>query len=71
MSGSRSKKKLQSKREHPEYLASAKYTLRTANAVLTVDFGEVPVTRVSQFAVGWLRAAFAQSRIIATLTASG
>jgi hypothetical protein len=57
--------------ERPDYLANADYTLRAANAVLAVDLGEVPVTRVSQFAVGWLRAAFEQSRIIATLTASG
>jgi hypothetical protein len=71
MSGSRAKKARQSKRERPDYLASADYTLRAANAVLAVDLGEVPVSRVSQFAVGWLRAAFEQSRIIAILTASG
>lgn len=71
MSGSRAKKERQSKRERPDYLASADYTLRGANAVLAVDLGEVPVSRVSQFAVGWLRAAFEQSRIIAMLTTSG
>ncbi|WP_406636934.1 hypothetical protein [Pseudarthrobacter quantipunctorum] len=71
MSGSRSKKERQSKRERPDYLQSADYTLRAARAVLAVDLGEVPVSRVSQFAVGWLRAAFEQSRIIAILTASG
>lgn len=71
MSGSRATKERQSKRERPDYLASADYTLRAANAVLAVDLGEVPVSRVSQFAVGWLRAAFEQSRIIAILTASG
>jgi len=71
MSGSRAKKERQSKRERPSYLASADYTLRAANAVLAVDLGEVPVSRVSQFAVGWLRATFEQSRIIAILTASG
>jgi hypothetical protein len=54
----------------PEYPTSADYTLRAANAVLAVNLSEVPVTRVSQFAVGWLRAAFEQSRVIATLTAS-
>ncbi|MEE2570956.1 hypothetical protein V1638_16390 [Pseudarthrobacter sp. J64] len=69
MSGSGARKKRQSKREHPEYLKSAGDTLRAANAVLAVDLGKVPVTRVSQFAVGWLRAAFEQSRVIATLTA--
>lgn len=71
MSGSRAKKQRKAKHERPEYLASADYALRAANAVLAVDLGEVPVTRVSQFAVGWLRAAFEQSRIIAMLTASG
>lgn len=50
---------------------SAGYTLRAAEAVLAVDLANVPVTRVSQFVVGWLRAAFEQSRIIAMLTASG
>ncbi|TJY67331.1 hypothetical protein E4J89_15725 [Arthrobacter sp. CAU 1506] len=71
MSGSRARKQRQSKREHPEYLKSASDTLRAAEAVLAVDLGMVPVTRVSQFAVGWLRAAaFEQSRVIATLTAS-
>lgn len=54
----------------PEYPTSADYTLRAANAVLAVDLSGVPVTRVSQFAVGWLRAAFEQSRVIAMLTAS-
>jgi hypothetical protein len=70
MSGSRERKQRQSKRELPQHLASADYTLRAANAVLALDLGSVPVTRVSQFAVGWLRAAFEQSRVIATLTAS-
>lgn len=70
MSGSRAKKQRQSNRENPEYLESAGDTLRAANAVLAVDLAKVPVTRVSQFAVGWLRAAFEQSRVIATLTAS-
>jgi hypothetical protein len=71
MNGSRAQKKGKSKSEQPEYLASADYTLRAATAVLAVDLREVPVTRVSQFAVGWLRAAFEQSRSIAILTASG
>ena len=71
MSGSRAKKERQFKPEGPGYLTSADYTLRAANAVLAVDLDEVPVSRVSQFAVGWLRAAFEQSRIIAMLTASG
>lgn len=71
MSGSRAKRNRQIKRENPEYSGSTEYTLRAANAVLAVDLGEVPITRVSQFAVGWLRAAFEQSRIIAILTASG
>lgn len=31
----------------------------------------VPVTRVNQFAVGWMRAAFEQSRVIAKLTQGG
>ncbi|MFF2347550.1 hypothetical protein [Pseudarthrobacter sp. NPDC058119] len=70
MNGSGEKKE-QSERERPEYLASADHTLRAANAILAVNLTGVPATRVSQFAVGWLRAAFEQSRIIAMLTASG
>lgn len=71
MSGSGVNGERQSEDEDPDGQTPAGYTLRAANAVLTVDLAEVPVTRVSQFVVGWLRAAFEQSRIIAMLTASG
>ncbi|WP_146070883.1 hypothetical protein [Arthrobacter sp. B1805] len=71
MSGSRAKRERQSKRKISEQSIAADYTLRAAKAVLTVDLSGVPATRVSQFAVGWLRAAFEQSRIIATLEAAG
>jgi len=71
MSGSGEGVGRQSEDENPDGHVHAGYTLRAAKAVLAVDLAEVPVTRVSQFIVGWLRAAFEQSRIIAMLTASG
>jgi len=71
MSGSRSKAKRRAQRERPAYLANANYALRSADAVLSVDLSAVPLTLVNQFAVGWMRAAFEQSRVIANLTAAG
>lgn len=71
MSGSGVRAGRQTEDKNTDCKVHANYTLRAANAVLAVDLAEVPVTRVSQFIVGWLRAAFEQSRIIAMLTASG
>ena len=71
MSGRRAKAKRQEQRERPAHIANAEYVLRSADAVLSVDLSEVPVSHVNQFAIGWMRAAFEQSRIIANLTSSG
>lgn len=71
MSQSRAKKDRESERKRSNPQSSVENVLRGANAILSLDLSEVPVSRVSQFAVGWLRAAFEQSRIIATLSASG
>lgn len=57
--------------EQPTALVNAEVALHTANAVLAVDLSNVPLTRVTQFIVGWCRAAFAQSRVIAHLTLNG
>lgn len=71
MSGKRAKAKRQAHRERPAHIVNAEYVLRSANAVLAVDLSEVPASHVNQFAIGWMRAAFEQSRIIANLTSSG
>lgn len=71
MSGSRSKKQRQAQRERPAHLVNADYALRSADSVLAVDLSQVPPSHVNQFAVGWMRAAFEQSRVIANLTAAG
>lgn len=71
MSGSRAKKDRRSARERPLHFINADYARRSADAVLAVDLSEVPLSHVNQFAIGWMRAAFDQSRIIANLTASG
>ncbi|MDK1359645.1 hypothetical protein QNO00_05115 [Arthrobacter sp. zg-Y1219] len=71
MSGRRSNKQRQATRERPAHLVSADIVLRSADAVLSVDLSEVPLSHVNQFAVGWMRAAFEQSRVIAKLTKMG
>jgi hypothetical protein len=50
---------------------NAKWALESANRVLAVDLSDVPVDRVTQFVVGWLRGLFEQSRVVATLTIAG
>ncbi|WP_404286048.1 hypothetical protein [Glutamicibacter arilaitensis] len=71
MSGRRSKKDRRAQHARPKYLINADFALRSADAVLAVDLSEVPLSRVNQFAVGWMRAAFEQSRVIAILTKGG
>lgn len=71
MSGRRAKAKRRANRERPLHALNAEYIRRSANAVLDVDLSTVPLSRVNQFAVGWMRAAFEQSRLIADLTAEG
>lgn len=53
------------------HIVNADYARRSAEAVLAVNLSDVELTRVSQFAIGWMRAAFEQSRVIADLTAAG
>lgn len=71
MSEKRAKANRRAERERPAHIVNADYVLRSANAVLGVDLSEVPVSHVNQFAVGWMRAAFEQSRVIANLTVAG
>lgn len=71
MSGKTSKAKRRAVREQPESTRNANYALAATKRALAADLSGIPLTRVTQFVLGWLRAAFDQSRVIATLTKSG
>lgn len=71
MSGRRSQKHRRAQHVPSSELVNADFALRSADAVLAVDLCEVPLSRVNQFAVGWMRAAFEQSRVISRLTKLG
>lgn len=47
---------------------NADYAIAAARRVLSADLMSIPLTRVTQFVIGWMRAAFDQSLVIATLT---
>lgn len=61
----------QQTQEESLVIENANYVLRCADAVLSVDLSSIRPSSVRQFAVGWLRAAFEQSRAIAKLTTTG
>lgn len=69
MSGKKSRAHRRSLRARPAYMANAETARQSARAVLAVDFEAAALTRVTQFFLGWCRAAFAQSLVIADLTA--
>lgn len=71
MSGSSAKKERRAQAERPLHIVNAEHALRSAVAVLAVDLSAVPLSHVDQFAIGWMRAAFEQSRVIANLTTAG
>lgn len=71
MDGETAKAERGTAKKRSEASLNAEAALRTADAVLAVDLSDVPLTRVTQFVVGWCRAAFAQSRVIAHLTLHG
>lgn len=71
MSGKKAKEARRALGDRPSRLVNADAIRRTADAVLAVEMGDVPATRIRQFAYGWCRAAFAQSRVIADLTSMG
>ena len=70
MSGKRSKALRRVELQRPAYLVNARYAKESADRVLAVDLSQVPLSRINQFVVGWLRAFFEQSLVIATLTAA-
>lgn len=70
MSGRKSKAKRRTAREQPESIRNANYALAATKRALAADLSRIPLTRVTQFVLGWMRAAFDQSRVITTLTKS-
>lgn len=71
MSGRKSKAKRRAVREQPETIRNANYALAATKRALAADLSGIPLTRVTQFVLGWMRAAFDQSRVITTLTKDG
>jgi hypothetical protein len=67
MSGRRSKARRRHAAGRPLRFGNAEYALASAHRVLAVELSLVPVDRVTQFVVGWLRASFEQSKVVATL----
>lgn len=45
--------------------------IATADRMLALDLSFIPASYDSQFIIGWMRAAYEQSKVIATLTAQG
>lgn len=50
---------------------NADYIRAVAQGMLAADFPDIAMSRVTQFAIGWMRAAFDQSLVIATLASEG
>jgi hypothetical protein len=71
MSGKNAKAQRRAKRELPTVMINGDYAARSARAMLSLDLSAVPLTRVTQFVVGWFRAAFDQSLLIADLSMRG
>lgn len=71
MSGKRARAQRRFQRERPEIERNSDYALAAAKRVLGANLGEIPSGRVTQFVLGWMRAAFDQSRVIVTLTRAG
>ncbi|MCU1579982.1 MAG: hypothetical protein JWP19_2186 [Rhodoglobus sp.] len=71
MSGRTAKAARRIERARPAHEVNAAFLIETAERILRLDLRGVPLTRVAQFIVGWLRAAFEESRAIALLTRAG
>lgn len=72
MSGRRSKKQRQAQRNRPAHIVNAETIARSADAVLGVNLSDLPfMNRTAQVVMGLCRAAFAQSKAIATLAEAG
>lgn len=58
-------------RERPARVLNAEFAIASAQRVLALNFSDVPVSRTTQFVIGWLRNVFEQSRTIAVLSQAG
>jgi len=70
MSGRRAKTERRAERLTPVQ-EHATRIIATAERMLALDLSYIPAAYDSQFIIGWMRAAYDQSRVIATLTAQG
>lgn len=68
MSGKRARELRHAPAQLALHLVNSEYAKSSADRVLAVDLSGVPVSRTTQFIVGWLRSVFEQSRAIACLT---
>lgn len=70
MSGRRAKAERRAARLTPLQEQAARI-IATADRMLALDLSYIPAAYDSQFIIGWMRAAYEQSKVIATLTAQG
>jgi hypothetical protein len=68
MSGKRARELRRAPAQRALHIVNSEYAKASADRVLSVDLSGVPVSRTTQFIVGWLRSVFEQSRAIACLT---
>lgn len=71
MSASKVKKARQAKRARPTRDIRAAQLSAISARIALFDFAAAPETRVTQFAIGWMRAAFAQIAAIVQLSTQG
>lgn len=70
MSGRRAKAERRAAALSPEQEQAARI-IATADRMLALDLSYIPAAYDSQFIIGWMRAAYEQSKVIATLTSQG
>lgn len=70
MSGRRAKAERRAARSTPLQTQAARI-IATADRMLALDLSYIPAAYDSQFIIGWMRAAYEQSKVIATLTTQG
>lgn len=71
MSGRRARKERQRLRSRPEQIQNAERIILVSQRMLALDLTHLPLTRTTQFIIGWMRASFGQALALATLTTSG
>lgn len=70
MSGRRAKAERRAAAQSPVQEQAARI-IATADRMLALDLSYIPAAYDSQFIIGWMRAAYEQSKVIATLTSQG